>query len=52
LDPLRLEGSPELLNKEPPVSGWRIEIKPRDPGELKGLMNREGYLDFLKGLKA
>ena len=46
-----LEDSPELVNKQPYESGWIIEIKPSDPGELKGLMNREAYLDLLKGLK-
>jgi glycine cleavage system H protein len=45
-----MEGSPELINTEPYESGWMIEIKPSDPGELKGLMNREAYLGFLKGL--
>ena len=47
-----LEGSAELLNKEPLESGWMIEVKQSDPAELKGLMNREAYLGFLKGLKA
>ena len=46
-----LEDSPELVNKEPYGSGWIIEIKPSDPGELKGLMNRDAYLSLLKGLK-
>jgi glycine cleavage system H protein len=45
-----LEASPEILNKEPYASGWMIEIKPSDPEELKGLMNREAYLGHLKGL--
>jgi len=49
---LVLEGSPELLNNEPLESGWMIEVKPSDPAELKGLMSREAYLGFLKGLKA
>jgi glycine cleavage system H protein len=46
-----LEDSPELLNKEPYESGWMVEIKLSDPGELKNLMNRDAYLGFLKGLK-
>lgn len=45
-----LEDSPELINKEPYGSGWMIEIKPGDPKELKGLMNKDVYLDLLKGL--
>jgi len=46
-----IEESPELVNKQPYESGWMVEIKLSDPGELKGLMNRDAYLDFLKGLK-
>jgi len=46
-----LEESPELVNKQPYESGWIMEIKPSDPGELKGLMNRAAYLELLKGLK-
>jgi glycine cleavage system H protein len=46
-----LEDSPELVNKQPYESGWIIEIKPSDPGELQGLMNRAAYLELLKGLK-
>ena len=45
-----LEASPEILNREPYASGWMIEIKPSDPAELKGLMNREAYVGHLKGL--
>jgi glycine cleavage system H protein len=45
-----LEASPELLNKEPYESGWIIEIRLSDPGELKGLMDRDAYLSHLKGL--
>jgi glycine cleavage system H lipoate-binding protein len=47
-----LEGSPELLIKKLLEPGWTIKIKPSDPSELKGLMNREAYLGFLKRLKA
>ena len=46
-----MEESPEIVNTQPYESGWMIEIRPSDPGELKGLMNREVYLGFLKGLK-
>lgn len=45
-----LEASPEILNREPYASGWMIEIKPSDPAELKGLMDREAYVGHLKGL--
>jgi glycine cleavage system H protein len=46
-----LEESPELVNRQPYESGWIVEIKPSNPGELKGLMNRDAYLGLLKGLK-
>lgn len=46
-----MEVSPEIINSQPCVSGWMIEIKRSDPAELKSLMNREAYLSFLKGLK-
>ena len=46
-----IEESPELVNKQPYESGWMVEIKLSDPGELKNLMNRDAYLGFLKGLK-
>jgi glycine cleavage system H protein len=46
-----LEESPELVNRQPYESGWIIEIKPSDPAELQGLMNRDAYLGLLKGLK-
>ncbi|MGE5841487.1 MAG: glycine cleavage system protein H, partial [Deltaproteobacteria bacterium] len=45
-----LEDAPEILNKEPYGLGWLIEIKLEDPAELKSLMDRDAYLDFLKGL--
>ncbi|MGE5838718.1 MAG: glycine cleavage system protein GcvH [Deltaproteobacteria bacterium] len=45
-----LEDAPEILNKEPYGLGWLIEIKLEDHAELKSLMDRDAYLDFLKGL--
>jgi len=46
-----MEASPEVVNTQPYESGWMIEIRPIDPSELKGLMNRDAYVSFLKGLK-
>ena len=45
-----LEDAPELLNQEPYSGGWIIEIKPGDPSELDQLMDRNAYLEMLKGL--
>lgn len=43
-----LEDAPELLNQDP-YGGWIIEIKPEDAGEYDNLLDREAYLDVLKG---
>jgi glycine cleavage system H protein len=43
-----LEDAPELLNQDP-YGGWIIEIKPEDAGEFDNLLDREAYLDVLKG---
>lgn len=40
---------PELLNSEPYGGGWMITIKPADPGEFDGLMDKAAYLAMLKG---
>jgi glycine cleavage system H protein len=44
-----LEGTPELVNKDPYGEGWMIEVKPGEPGELETLMTRDVYLEYLKG---
>lgn len=43
-----LEDTPELLNQDP-YSGWIIEIKPSDVGEVDTLLDRAAYLEILKG---
>ena len=45
-----LEDAPENLNQDPYASGWIIEIKPNDPAELDQLMDKNAYLEMLKGL--
>jgi glycine cleavage system H protein len=44
-----LDGSPELVNKDPYGDGWMIEINPAEPDELEALMTRDAYVEFLKG---
>jgi len=44
-----LEDAPELVNTEPYAGGWMVKIRPDDAGEMDQLMNREAYLDLLKG---
>lgn len=45
----RLEDSPELVNSDPYGRGWMVKIKPADPGAFGRLMDRDAYLDTLKG---
>jgi glycine cleavage system H protein len=44
-----LEDIPELVNNSPYDEGWMILIKPDDPAELNALMDRDAYLEMLKG---
>ena len=46
-----LEDSPELVNKNPYIDGWMIEIKPSNPNELDELMAKDAYTEMLKGLE-
>ncbi len=46
-----LEDSPELVNSDPYLEGWMIEVKPADASEADTLMNKEAYLDLLKGIE-
>jgi len=43
-----LSDTPELLNQDP-YGGWIIEIKPDDAGDLGKLLDRNAYLEILKG---
>ena len=46
-----LEDAPDMLNQDPYSGGWIIEIKPSDPSELDQLMDKNAYLEMLKGLE-
>ena len=39
----RLEGEPELVNKDPYGDGWIVKIKINDPAELDGLLGADAY---------
>ncbi len=43
-----LENSPELLN-EAPYSNWIIEIRPSDENQYDELLNRDDYLEMIRG---
>ncbi len=43
-----LENSPELLNEEP-YSNWIIEMRPSDENQYDELLNRDDYLEMIRG---
>ena len=43
-----LEDAPELVNQDP-YNGWIIELKPNDISDLDSLLDRDAYLESLKG---
>ena len=45
-----LEDAPELVNTDPYEGGWMIEIQPDNPQEFDELLNRNGYIEMLKGM--
>ncbi len=45
-----LEDAPELLNQRPYDEGWIIEIRPEDASQLESILDKEAYLNMLKGL--
>ena len=44
-----LEDLSEVVNSDPYIEGWMIEIKPSDPSELNTLMDKEAYLTMVQG---
>ncbi len=44
-----LEETPESVNSSPYDDGWMIEIKPDDPAKIESLMDKNAYLEMLKG---
>jgi len=45
-----LPDDPEQVNKDPYGGGWMIEIEPSDPAEFDAMMDKDAYLEMLKGL--
>jgi len=45
-----LEDESELVNKDTYGDGWMIEVAPSDPAELDAMMDKDAYLELLKGL--
>ena len=46
-----LEASPGLVNTAPYTDGWIAEVVPTDLSEMENLMNKDQYLEMLKGMK-
>ena len=44
-----LQESPELVNSDPYDNGWMIEVNLGNPTEYDELMDKDGYLNRLKG---
>lgn len=42
-----LEDQPELVNSDPLGSGWMVEIRLADPGQLGALLDAEGYQNVI-----
>lgn len=42
----QLEGSPDLINKEPYGDGWIVKIKFNDASELEALLNATKYKEI------
>lgn len=45
----KLEDSPELVNGSPYDDGWMVLVKPDNSAELDALMDKDAYLEMLKG---
>ncbi|MFW5636188.1 MAG: glycine cleavage system protein H [Thermodesulfobacteriota bacterium] len=45
-----LADDPEQVNKDPYGGGWMVEIEPSDPAEFDAMMDKDAYLEMLKGL--
>ncbi|XWX60139.1 glycine cleavage system protein GcvH [Desulfitobacterium sp. AusDCA] len=40
--------SPELVNQDPYGEGWMIALKVQDSAEIRNLMSKEEYVNYLK----
>lgn len=46
-----LESSPEILNLSPEDEGWMVRLEIADPDETAGLLTRQEYEAYLRGLE-
>jgi glycine cleavage system H protein len=45
-----LQDSPQTVNEAPDTGGWFLKLKMTDKSELDGLLDEEGYRDFVATL--
>lgn len=43
----KLEGEPELVNKDPYGDGWMVKVKISDQGEVAGLLDADAYKSLI-----
>ena len=46
-----LNDAPEIVNESAEDAGWMVQMEPADPAEVKNLMDRQAYDEFLRGLE-
>ncbi|HEM56337.1 MAG TPA: glycine cleavage system protein GcvH [Thermodesulfobium narugense] len=46
----RLENEPEIINKSPEEEGWIVKVEISDTSELKNLMDKASYENYIKEL--
>ena len=46
-----LNDAPEIVNESAEDGGWMVLIEPADLSEVKNLMDRQAYDDYLRGLE-
>lgn len=44
-----LEDAPDLLNQDPYGKGWIVDIRAADQAEIDDLLDKNAYLEILKG---
>ncbi len=47
----KLDDAPDTVNQSPRDDGWFFRISISDTSELEGLMDEDGYDEFVKGLE-
>ncbi|MBL7922600.1 MAG: glycine cleavage system protein GcvH [Bacteroidia bacterium] len=43
----KLEGEPELVNKDPYGDGWMVKVKIADPAQLSSLLSADAYKSLI-----